>query len=270
MNASKRLLPVLAGLLCTAALSTAAFAAQAPGPIDAKVVDQRSAVDKDRIYPLGSLRKISGKLRMDGQVNAKGQVSSTTYELPETQTAGQAFNDAREALQQGGAHTLYWCQARDCGESSLWVNDVFDGARLSGADDQQAFVLLRQAAPDDNTLTALYAITRGNRRAYLHVETFVADAPLGTLLPTPATVLHELRSTGDLDYPALGETPDDTWLALLARSLQLDSSIRASVSGVSPASAAAWRDALVAKGVRAARLETGSESVKGLHLEIIR
>lgn len=90
------------------------------------------------------------------------------------------------------------------------------------------------------------------------------------MLPTPATVLHELRSTGDLDYPGLGETPDDTWVALLARSLQLDSSIRASISGVSPASAAAWRDALIAKGVRAARLETGTQSVKGLHLEIIR
>ncbi|RZA12126.1 MAG: AI-2E family transporter, partial [Proteobacteria bacterium] len=84
-----------------------------------------------------------------------------------------------------------------------------------------------------------YAITRGNRRAYLHVENFVADAPLGELLPTPATVLHELRSTGDLDYPAMGETPDDTWVALLARSLQLDSSIRVSVSGVSSAAAAA-------------------------------
>ncbi len=275
MNASKRLLPVLAALLGSAALSTSvlstsAVGAELPAPADAKVVDQRPAVDKERIYPLGSLRKISGKLRMDGQVNAKGQVSATTYELPETQTARQAFNDAREALQQGGAHTLYWCQARDCGESSLWVNDVFDGARLSGADEQQAFVLLRQAAPDDNTLTAIYAITRGNRRAYLHVENFVADAPLGELLPTPATVLHELRSTGDLDYPAMGETPDDTWVALLARSLQLDSSIRVSVSAVSSAAAAAWRDALVAKGVRAARLETGNESVKGLHLEIIR
>lgn len=265
MNGSKLLLSVLTGLLATAAL-----AAEVPAPPDAKVVDQRPAVDKERIYPLGSLRTISGKLRMDGQVSAKGQVSAVTYELPETQTARQAFNDAREASQQGGAHTLYWCQARDCGESSLWVNTIFDGARLTGADDQQAFVLLRQAAPDDNTLTAIYAITRGNRRAYLYVETFVADAPLGTLLPTPATVLHELRSTGDLDYPGLGETPDDTWVALLARSLQLDSSIRASISGVSPASAAAWRDALIAKGVRAARLETGTQSVKGLHLEIIR
>ena len=265
MNVLKLLLPVMAGLL-----SPMAVGADVPAPVDARVDDQRPAVDKERIYPLGALRKISGKLRMDGQVNAKGQVSATTYELPETQTARQAFTTAREGLQQAGAHTLYWCQARDCGESSLWVNDIFDGARLSGADDQQAFVLLRQAAPEDNTLTAIYAITRGNRRGYLHVETFVADAPLGELLPTPATVLHELRSTGDLDYPALGDTPDETWVGLLARSLKLDSAIRVSLSGVSDVSAAAWRDALIAKGIRAARLETGTERVKGLHLEIIR
>jgi len=261
MNALKGFAFVLAVLPASLAL-----AAEVPVPADAKVVDQRPAVDKERIYPLGALRKISGKLRMDGQVSARGQVSAVTYELPEAQSANQAFTIAREALQAGGAHTLYWCQARDCGESSLWVNDIFDGARLSGADDQQAFVLLRQAAPDDNTLTAVYAITRGNRRGYLHVETFVADAPLGDVQPTPATVLRELRSTGDLDYPAAAE-PSEPWVTLLARSLNLDSSIRVSISG---AAAASWRDALIAKGVRAARLETGEKSVKGVHLEIIR
>ena len=262
-----RLLVVLATLISPALTSAVAIAAQVPAPVDAKVVDLRPSAEKERIYPMGSLRKISGKLRMDGQVSARGQVSAVTYELPEAQTAGQAFTAAREALQESGAHTLYWCQARDCGESSLWVNDVFDGARLSGADEQQAFVLLRQAAPDQDTLTAIYAITRGNRRGYLHVETFVADAPLGELQPTPSTVLRELRSTGELDYPALEGEPAEAWVALLARSLNLDSSIRASISG---ASAGAWRDALVAKGVRAARLETDEKSAKGLHLEIIR
>ena len=26
---------------------------------------------------------------------------------------------------QPGAELLFWCQARDCGESSLWANQVF-------------------------------------------------------------------------------------------------------------------------------------------------
>jgi hypothetical protein len=69
---------------------------------------------------------------------------------------------------------LFWCQARDCGESSLWANEVFGNAKLYGADEQQAYLLLRLAAPKDNTLVALYSITRGNRKAYLHVEQFDA------------------------------------------------------------------------------------------------
>ena len=36
---------------------------------------------------------------------------------------------AREALQKQDAELLFWCQARDCGESSLWANEVFDRQR---------------------------------------------------------------------------------------------------------------------------------------------
>ncbi|MNF11518.1 hypothetical protein D3C80_2127520 [compost metagenome] len=54
---------------------------------------------------------------------------------------------------------------------------------------------------------------------------------------------------------------------MLSRSLNLDSTLRVSLSGKQ---AEAWREALVAAGVRAARLEAGSQDVPGLHLELIR
>ncbi|EGH09809.1 hypothetical protein PSYMP_10967 [Pseudomonas amygdali pv. morsprunorum str. M302280] len=73
-------------------------------------------------------------------------------------------------------------------------------------------------------------------------------------MPTSATLLRQLKSTGELDLPRLGGEPQDVWVTLVSRALNLDSSLRATVSG---ASASAWLDALVAKGVRAARLETG-------------
>ena len=162
---------------------------------------------------------------------------------------------------------LFWCQARDCGESSLWVNEVFGNAKLYGADDQQAYLLLRLAAPRDNTLVALYSITRGNRKAYLHVEQFDAAAPLGDLLPTSATLLRELKSTGELDFPKLTGDPDDTWLRLISRGLNLDTTLRVSVSGPK---AEAWRQALIGQGVRTARMETGSVEGSGLHIELLR
>ncbi|MBV6825053.1 DUF4892 domain-containing protein [Pseudomonas sp. PD9R] len=263
-------------LLALCCFSPLLFAADVPGsqdlPIlprmtDAQIVDYRPAVELERIYPLGSIRKISGQLRFDGQVSTRGNATAVTYELPAEHSATQAFTDAREALQKQGAQLLFWCQARDCGESSLWANEVFGNAKLYGSDNEQAYLLLRLAAPKDNTLVALYSITRGNRKAYLHVEQFEAAAPLGDLLPTSATLLRELKSTGELDFPKLTHAPDDTWLRLISRGLNLDATLRISISG---ANAEAWRQALIDQGVRAARMETGSVESAGLHFELLR
>lgn len=262
--------------LCLAAFSGAGHAADVPGsqdlerlsrPTDAEIVDYRPATELERIYPLGSIRKISGQLRFDGQVSARGSATAITYQLPMEHNADEAFTAAREALQAQGAQLLFWCQARDCGESSLWANEVFGNAKLYGADSGQSYLLLRLAAPDNDTLVALYGITRGNRRGYLHVEQFQANAPLGELLPTSATLLRELKSTGELDLPMLTEAPQEPWITLLSRGLNLDSTLRVTLSG---AQREAWRDALIGKGVRAARLEAGNAEAKGLAIELIR
>lgn len=263
-------------LLALLSFSPLLFAADVPGsqdlPIvprmaDAQIVDYRPAVELERIYPLGSIRKISGQLRFDGQVSARGNATSVTYELPPEHSAIDAFTAAREALQKQDAQLLFWCQARDCGESSLWANEVFGNAKLYGSDNEQAYLLLRLAAPKDNTLVALYSITRGNRKAYLHVEQFEAAAPLGDLRPTSATLLRELKSTGELDFPTLTDATDETWLRLISRGLNLDATLRVSLSGPK---AEDWRQALIGQGVRAARMETGSVEGSGLHFQLLR
>ena len=263
-------------LLVLCCFSPVLFAADVPGSqdlqivprlADAQIVDYRPPVELERIYPLGSIRKISGQLRFDGQVTARGQTTSVTYELPPEHAATEAFTAAREALQKQGAELLFWCQARDCGESSLWANEVFGNAKLYGADEQQAYLLLRLAAPQDNTLVALYSITRGNRKAYLHVEQFEAGAPLGELLPTSATLLRQLKSTGELSLPKLAGDPDDTWLRLISRGLNLDTTQRVTISGPK---AEAWRQALIGQGVRAARMEAGSADSVGLRIDLLR
>lgn len=266
----------LALTLLLTGLSTVTHAADVPGSQDlpnlprledAEIADYRPSVELERIYPLGSIRKISGQLRFDGQVSGRGNVTGITYQLPVEHAADEAFTAAREALQQQGAQLLFWCQARDCGESSLWANEVFGNAKLYGADNGQSYLLLRLAAPADNTLVALYGITRGNRRAFLHVEQFQSSTPLGDLLPTSATLLRELKSTGELELPMLTAEPQEPWITLLSRGLNLDSTLRVTLSGDQRE---AWRQALVAKGVRAARLEAGDRKNPGLTLELIR
>ena len=272
MKLSRRFICVL-GL---SSLGPLAWAADVPGSqdlrdvprlADAQIIAYAEHPEVERIYPMGSIRKISGRLRYEAQVNTRGQTTAITYELPAERSSNEAFTAAREALQAKGAELLFWCQARDCGESSLWANEIFGNSKLVGADDQQSYLLLRKAAPQDNQLVALYGITRGNRKAYLHVEQMQANADLGQLLPTSATLQRQLKSTGELDFPALTGEPDAQWLNLISRGLNLDATSRITVSGPQ---AGAWRDALIAKGVRAGRIELGDTNAQGLRIELLR
>ena len=190
----------------------------------AEIVDFSQSSGQERVFPAGSIRRISGQLRMEAQVATLGQLTALTYALPAEHGSSEAFDAARASLQQQGAQLLFWCQGRDCGSS-----------------------------------------TRGNRRAYLHVEQLNASAPLGELLPSPATLLRELKSSGELTLIHLAGEPTTQWVSVLVRSLQMDSTLRVSLNG---AHAAAWLDALSAQGVRATRLQLGDSSAAGLTVKL--
>ncbi|MGQ7958214.1 DUF4892 domain-containing protein [Pseudomonas sp. SP16.1] len=266
-----RFVALLAAGLCSGAV----LAAEPPGSRDldslprfpaSKIVDFRESSQFERIYPQGSVRRISGRLRYEREILAQGRHVAVTYELPRTHSADQVFSAARESLLERGAELLYWCQGRECGASSLWANSVFGNATLYGSDEQQAYALLRLAEPNHDSLLALYSITRGNRRAYLHAEQLDAEAPLGELLPTPATLLRQLRSDGQLQLPDSARA-DSAWAEVLARSLNLDSTLRVSLSG---SQAQAWREALIALRVREARLELGDGAGEALAVRLLR
>lgn len=231
-----------------------------------KIVAFSEEAEQERLYPQGTIRRISGRLRYEYELPLQGQFTAVTYELPKTHSADEVFTVAREALQAQGAELLYWCQGRECGASSLWANAVFGKSILYGSDDQQAYVLMRLPEPRQNSVLALYSITRGNRRAYLHAELLAANAPLAEVLPTPATLLRQLKSNGELRLLKQVE-PTPVWATLLARSLNLDSTLRVSLAGVQ---AEAWREALVEQRVRAARLELGDTESAGLRISVLR
>ncbi|HCP54842.1 MAG TPA: DUF4892 domain-containing protein [Pseudomonas sp.] len=231
-----------------------------------KIVNFDEEAEQERIYPQGSIRRISGRLRYENSIEATGTRIALTYQLPSTHSSDEVFNKAREDVLKQGSELLYWCQGRDCGASSLWANSVFGESGLYGPDDQQAYALLKLAAPQDNQLVALYSITRGNRRAYLHAELFTANATLAEVLPTPATLMRQLRVTGTLELSA-HEQPTEDWVTVVARALNLDSTMRVTLAGPQ---AEAWREALVEARVRAARLELDDDQVQGLRLNVLR
>lgn len=234
---------------------------------NATIVAYTTSVDAERVYPQGSIRRISNRLRIEQPVEVSGQLTALTYQLPSGRSSEEALTAARKALLADGAEPLFWCEGRNCGPSSLWANAIFDNSRLYGPDDQQEYLLVRLAAPQNNTLIALYGITRGNRRAFLHVEQLEASSSLADLLPAPATLLRELQSSSLLRLPDLPVEPEARWVGVLASTLKLDSTLPVVISG---ASAASWREALLAQGVKASRLQLGDSDVVGLQLEVRR
>ncbi|SDS42487.1 protein of unknown function [Pseudomonas oryzae] len=238
-----------------------------PRPARAEIVDYRVQDSVERLYPQSALRRISGRLRVDAEIDAVGRLTALTYELSPGHGSGEAFAQVRATLLEQGARALHWCEGRECGASSLWANNVFGNARLYGPDEQQAYLLLQLAAPRQDSLVALYAVTRGTRRAYLHVELLESAAPLGEHLPNAETLLRQLKDVGELTLSGLPSEPDDPWLALLAKVLRLDTGLRVQLSGQD---APAWREALIERGTRAARLESAAAEAPALRLERLR
>ena len=91
---------------------------------DAKIITQARQDSVEKIYPKGSVRRISGKMRYSGQVLVRGSVDVLTVQLAPTHEALDAFNASRQLLQDEHAQMLYWCAARECGSSSLWANQA--------------------------------------------------------------------------------------------------------------------------------------------------
>lgn len=256
-------------------LLSSAVLADVPGSQDlpimprfagSEIISYSDQPEQERIYPQGSIRRISGRLRYENEIQLKGQLTTITYRLPDTHSSNDVFNTTREALLAEDAQMLYWCQGRDCGGSSLWANSVFSKSILYGPDDQQSFALFRLAEPQQDSLLALYSITRGNRRAYLHAELLANDTALAEIVPTPATLLRQLRTTGVLNLSNQQE-PTPAWIEALSRALNSDSTMRVSLAG---ASAESWREALVEQRVRSARLELGDADAAGLQVNVLR
>ena len=233
----------------------------------AQIIDFSSQADAERVYPLSPLRRVSNQLRMEQSEEVVGQLTALTYELPRERKAREAFTEARKALLGNGAQPLFWCEGRECGSSSQWANAIFGNARLFGPDDQQDFLLVRLAEPSSESLVALYGITRGNRRAYLHVEQMDASSSIADLLPNPATLLRELKSSGLLRLQGLPVEPDARWVQVLVQAFKLDTTLPLSISG---AGAEQWRSALLEGGLRESRLFLGTTSSAGLQFDIRR
>jgi hypothetical protein len=150
-----------------------AFANEAAPLPKGIIIDQSAELDKQTAqtvrnyrFPLGAVVKINRDVRIDKEQQLSGQLTRTTWEMPKSFDPNELLERLRDQVISQKGEILFECEGRDCGTSNIWANDLFNNADLYGRDDYQRYF----AAELDDQYLAAYAVRRGNRRVYLHLD----------------------------------------------------------------------------------------------------
>lgn len=225
----------------------------------AEVARERVQENTEHRVVIGNLRRINNQLRAEREVQTEGELIRTSWLIPEGHSAREAMGHAVAQLQTHPHTTLFFCEGRECGSSSLWANQVLNYSRLYGPEDNQLYLAVRL---DDQPqrFVSLYAITRGNQQVYLHIDQLTPTEPVTEVLyPTAATLGKILRAEGELLLPVLTaeEQQDDKeggWLDLVTRMLRSDNRLRIQVNG---ADAPVFLQGLLDRGISQQRMQIG-------------
>lgn len=236
----------------------------------AEVARERVQDSAEHTVVIGNIRRINNQVRAEREVQAVGELIRTSWRIPAGHSAREAFNHAVDQLQDQAHTTLFFCEGRECGSSSLWANQVLDYSRLYGPEDNQLYLALR-LDKEPQRFISLYAITRGNQQVYLHMDQLTPVEPItDALYPTPSTLGKMLHAEGELLLPQMSDAEQQgeagqAWLDLVVRMLRSDIRLRVQVNG---ARAPDFVQGLIDRGINSQRLEIGQpEPADSIRLE---
>src|SRR5690554_1285585 len=193
---------VTGALLAVAATGAGAAEGLAIEPFPrAEVARERVQQASEHRVVIGNIRRINNQVRAERELQVVGELIRVSWRIPAGHSAREALGYAVEQLQQHPHTTLFFCEGRECGSSSLWANQVLDYSRLYGPEDNQLYLALRL---DDQPqrFISLYAITRGNQQVYLHMDQLTPEQPVTEVLyPTAATLGKILNAEKQLLLP---------------------------------------------------------------------
>lgn len=141
--------------------------------------------DEDYLVPNSVPKRINNQLRIENELRVNVNGLKETYRVNDGHTTEQAFNHYLSKLKQLNASILYQCASRDCGRSSSWAQNIFNNSKLYGEDASQFYLSALIQKAEAQWLVSVYAVERGNRRVYAHVETLALNTPLSSeMVPT--------------------------------------------------------------------------------------
>ena len=136
------------------------------------IVNYVAESSPDFRWALGALEKVDGVVTAEAEQRLKGDLVRISYRLPAGVTPNEAYQHIRDQLATKGAVQKFACEGRACGSSNQWANRVFGYSKLYGVERSQLY----SAWQLGNTAVALYAVQRGNKRVYLHLDLLELEA----------------------------------------------------------------------------------------------
>jgi hypothetical protein len=178
------------------------------------------------------MQRVDGRVAPSRIERMTGNLRRITYQIPDGFTAEDAFEHFSEQLLTTDEVALYECQGRGCGSSNYWANDVFENRVLYGPVEGQYYMAAGYRSSDNGEpvrgYAALYAVTRGNRRVYAHLDFLELPEGAGQpLMVTPDAIRRQLEQSQAAVIPRLTFDADDALvedggIELIVEALQRD------------------------------------------------
>lgn len=180
------------GLILLGFFNVASAAVDIPGSQDLTVFDRytlSSIVEYDvRNVPeyalsTGRIKKVNGVISPESQRFLSGNLTKITYQIPSGHDTKSVADFVQSELEKRHAKILFQCDARNCGDSNDWANQVFGMQRLYGLTGKQFYWAATVEADNAGAqyTMAIYLTQRGTRQVFLHIEALQSEAPMTAL-----------------------------------------------------------------------------------------
>ena len=216
MNIKRGTLPSAALWLLCCCASPGIFAQTDPGegfsatdiafPGSQSLRSEQSDAIETYQFILSPVQSAARELQIDESLRLPARLHRETWELPGNATFKEIRDHLREKLRQHGFVTLFECQGRDCGRSSLWANQVWKLSLLYGPDTSQFYLAMHNE--ELGRLASLYLVQRGNRRIYANLDLITpVEMPR---FETASRMATQLREVGWVRLS--GVLPSTSWI----------------------------------------------------------
>lgn len=261
---------------------------------DSEIIERELQRDINYRIVLGALERIRGEVIPEASERLRGDVTRITYEVSQEFSGQDVYDFFQEQLTARNYERLFSCEGRECGSSNYWANDIFRNRILYGPERNQYFMAFRaNSGLESDPYFSLYIITRVNRKIYAYLEIVepagtqeqeqiaavaeIEESPQAEQAASVAVsdLLQRLRQQGSVVLPGLSFESNDRLAAsvdvgplvtllngdaslsvYVVAHLQQDGQSLQELTRRSAARANSLRQALIAAGIEAQRLES--------------